>query len=58
MKVQAEIKYIKLEFKNELEIYNLTIINDENRINQVITNLISNAIKFTSSNTGVIELKI
>ena len=56
MKVQADIKNIKLELKNELEHLNLTILNDKNRLSQVIINLISNALKFSDKLTGVIEL--
>ena len=48
MKVQADIKNIKLELKNELEHLNLTILNDKNRLSQVIINLISNSLKFTN----------
>ncbi len=32
-------------------------VNDQNRINQVTINLISNALKFTSSKNGLIELR-
>ena len=50
------MKNIKLVLKNELEQLNLTILNDKNRLSQVIINLISNALKFTTKITGVIEL--
>ncbi len=58
MKVQADQKYINLEIINELEKLDLTIINDSNRFNQVQINLISNALKFCTKDTGQVTIRI
>ena len=54
MKVQAEFKKIKLILVNRLKGDKLVVKNDQNRLNQVSINLISNAIKFVEKNTGEI----
>lgn len=48
-----EVSSVKLVLKNELE-DNLTIHSDENRIKQILTNLLDNAFKFTDM--GTIEM--
>ncbi|PSB05235.1 ATP-binding response regulator [Merismopedia glauca] len=47
----------KLSIEVDLNIQNHEIVNDLNRVRQVLVNLISNAIKFTESGGVTIELK-
>ena len=47
MKIQADYKKIKIVLINNLEKENISCVNDQNRLNQVIINLISNALKFS-----------
>jgi PAS domain S-box-containing protein len=49
----AEAKDIKLYFKSSLDNTNCQIISDETKLNQILNNLINNAIKFT--NEGSID---
>jgi signal transduction histidine kinase/CheY-like chemotaxis protein len=49
----AEQKHLSININLQTE--NLTIVNDSNRLRQVLVNLLSNAIKFTDS--GYIEIK-
>lgn len=54
LKPLAEQKQLSIDL--ELPIENFTIVNDSNRLRQVLVNLLSNAIKFTES--GCIEIKV
>ena len=54
LKPLAEQKQLSIDL--ELPIENFTIVNDSNRLRQVLVNLLSNAIKFTES--GYIEIKV
>lgn len=52
-KPQAEEKAITLKVLNDSKDRKVNIISDENKLNQILTNLISNAIKFT--NVGEVQ---
>ena len=54
-KAKAEQKGIHLRLKTDFE--NLTINGDQNRLTQILNNLISNAVKFTD-NGGRVEINI
>jgi len=53
-KPRAEEKAIQFKLKVE-QVNNINITSDENKIHQILSNLVSNAIKFT--NVGYIELR-
>ncbi len=52
-KPQADAKAITLKVNNESDNRKVNIVSDENKIHQILTNLISNAIKFT--NVGYVQ---
>ena len=58
MNIQAKSKRLILVLYNDLKNQNVTIYNDLKRFKLVLINLISNALKYTSKDTGVIKIKI
>lgn len=53
---RANLKGIDINLKVSPEMNSIDILSDESRISQVISNFVSNALKFT--NTGFIELRL
>ncbi len=51
----AQQKHLFLNIKTEL--YNRIVINDRDRVRQIIVNLLSNAIKFTDSGSVLVEIQ-
>jgi PAS domain S-box-containing protein len=55
LRALAQQKYLSLSIK--IELHNRIVINDSDRIRQIIVNLLSNAIKFTDSGSILVEIK-
>lgn len=51
----AQKKHLFLNI--QIEVYNRIVINDRDRVRQVIVNLLSNAIKFTETGSVLVEVK-